>query len=557
MKILLFVLLIPAFWSLIRPGFFNMQDDLQAFRVHQMDKCFADFQIPCRWVPDMGYQYGYPQFNFYPPAVFYLGEIFHLVGFQFIDVVKILFILGFVTSGLGMYLLLNSFFGKFPALIGSLLYVYTPFKAVEVYVRGSLSEFWALSIFPLVFWASYQAIKTGKMKYFLWLTLSLALLILTHHLMTFIFLPLLFFWVLTWLILEKKWQFLPQLILSGVGAFGLSAFFTLPLIFEKQYVHTETLLSGYFDYRQHFVNLKQLFLSNFWEYGSSFFGDSDTVNLSTGPIQSLLGLLAIILAAVNIRKHTKLAVSILVLSILELGVLFLIHQKSSFIWERINLLSWLQFPWRFLSLSVFLLSILSAAAIFFLENYKKRVGVSIGIIAIVAVFIMHIGFFRPQEWLGISDKDKFSGPFWEKHLTISIFDYLPIFAKLPPNHKAPDYPEILEGEVKFISYKKGSDYQIGVIEASTSSTIRIPLFDFPGMKVTLNNNKIEHSHNDCRNEEYCLGLITFKVPEGSHIFKAQLTDTLVRTIGNIITLLTICLFVTFLYLAKKNEKDFI
>src|ERR1700738_1195401 len=116
------ILIIPTFWSLLRPGFYPMQDDLQAFRLLEMDKCFQDLQLPCRWVPDMGYQYGYPQFNFYSPGVFYLGEIFHLLGLQFIDAVKILFILGFVFSALAMYLFLQCIFGRFPALIGALLY---------------------------------------------------------------------------------------------------------------------------------------------------------------------------------------------------------------------------------------------------------------------------------------------------------------------------------------------------------------------------------------------------------------------------------------------------
>jgi len=91
-SILLFLLIIPSFFSLLRPGFYSMQDDLQAFRLHQMHQCLSDFQIPCRWVPDAGFGYGYPQFNFYAPGVYYLGEIIHLLGIQFIDTVKFLFI---------------------------------------------------------------------------------------------------------------------------------------------------------------------------------------------------------------------------------------------------------------------------------------------------------------------------------------------------------------------------------------------------------------------------------------------------------------------------------
>src|SRR3989344_4775898 len=98
---------IPTFYKLIRPGFFFMQDDLQAMRVYQMFRCFSDFQIPCRWVPDMGYQYGYPQFLYYPPSVYYLGAAIHLFGIQIIDSVKIMFALGYIFSALFMFIFLK------------------------------------------------------------------------------------------------------------------------------------------------------------------------------------------------------------------------------------------------------------------------------------------------------------------------------------------------------------------------------------------------------------------------------------------------------------------
>ena len=108
--IILLLFIIPSFFRLLRPGFFPIQDDMQVFRLFEMDKCIQDFQIPCRWIPDGGYQYGYPQFNFYAPGVYYLGEIIHLIGFQFIDSIKILFILGFVFSGITMFVLAREFF---------------------------------------------------------------------------------------------------------------------------------------------------------------------------------------------------------------------------------------------------------------------------------------------------------------------------------------------------------------------------------------------------------------------------------------------------------------
>lgn len=534
--VIIIILTFPLFSSLLRPGFFPMQDDLQAFRVQQMVKCLKDFQIPCRWIPDMGYQYGYPQFNFYPPSVFYLGGMMNILGLQVIDAVKILFILGFILSAITMYVFLKALVGSWPAFVGAILYNFVPFKAAEVYVRGSLSEFWAFVFFPLIFWSTWQLIKLGNLKYFLWLSVSIGLLLITHNLMSFIFLPLFIIWVFAISLILKKWRILSKVASSSLLGVGLAAFFTLPIIFEGRYVHLETLTGGYFDWRQHFVSLQQLFLSNHFGYGSSYLGPNDDLALSVGIIHWILGILAVIFSVIFFKRDKKIAVLVLVLAALEVFVLFLMHQKSTLIWESIPFLKWLQFPWRFLSNSVFLLSVLGAIALYFISSSNKKIGIILGVTVVLSLILLHGSFFQPKDWFNISDKEKFSGQSWEKQLTISIFDYLPIYAKLPPNHKAPPLPEILDGEAVFINYKKGSNYQEGEIEVKKEATVRLPLFDFPGMEVTVNQKKINHWHNDCRKQEYCLGLITFKVKEGRHILKTKLGDTPIRTAGNIITL---------------------
>ncbi|KKR80436.1 MAG: hypothetical protein UU73_C0001G0206 [Candidatus Daviesbacteria bacterium GW2011_GWA1_41_61] len=549
----LILLIIPTFYTLLRPGFFWMQDDLQAFRIHQLDKCIQDLQIPCRWVPDAGYQYGYPQFIYYPPSVYYLGEIFNLVGFQFIDAVKILFILGFIFSAITMFIFLRSLLGSWPALVGAILYTYAPYKAVDVYVRGALSEFWAFVFFPVIFWSIYQLIKKGFVKYLAWMGLSIGLLLFTHNLMSMIFLPIAGVWALLWLILEKRWQVLTKLILGGVLGIGLAATFTLPVLLEKPYVHIDSMLSGYFDYRQHFVNLEQLFLSNHFGYGSSYLGSGDDLSMTTGVIHWAAGLLAVALGVLNFRKQKKLSLVILTLAVVDLLVLFLIHQKSTFIWEHLSMLTWLQFPWRILADSIFLLSLLGALAVYLIPQVK--LAKVLGVALIAAVMVFYGGFFKPYQWYDISDADKFSGKSWEKQLTISIFDYLPIYATLPPTSKAPLQPEVLEGQVSFSSYQKGSNFQKGVLTAGELSLIRLPLYDFPGMEVKVDNQKITHWNNDCRGQEFCLGLITFKIPAGQHILEARLNNTPVRMIGNLITLTSIIVLGVLIFLSRKHAKN--
>ena len=546
--ILITLLTIPTFLNLVRSGFFPMQDDLQAFRVYEMDKCFEDFQIPCRWVPDAGYQYGYPQFNFYPPLPYYLGAVMHRVGIQYIDVVKILFILGYALSALTMYVLVSDLLkSKWPGFVASVLYTYIPYKAVEVYVRGALSEFWAQIFFPLILWAIYKLIKTGKSKYLIWMSVSIFFLMTTHVLMAMIFVPVALAWALFWLF-ESKWKNLGKIFWGGVLGFSLSAFFVLPVLFEKQFVHSEGILSGYFDYRQHFVSLYKLFISREWGYGSSGF-PNEKLNLSLGTVQWILGLVAApILAIMNLKRNKKISILTLGISAAGLVSIFMIHMKSSFIWAKLPFLWYLQFPWRFLAVSIFLLCLAAGIAIYLIPKGKYILG---GLV-LLAVVILNIGFYVPKDWLTINDSEKFSGVSWQKQLTISIFDYLPIYAKLPPISAAPDLPEVLDGTAEFSDYRKGSDFQTGSVEVLADATLRLPLFDFPGMQVKVNGVVINHGHNDCRNEEFCLGLVSFKLPEGKYYIETRLTDTPVRKIGNYLSLTGIV--VVFWLIIKKNEK---
>jgi len=124
---------------------------MQAMRLYEIDKCIRDGQIPCRWVPDMGYGYGYPQFNYYAPLPYYIMEVFHLVGFGFLDSVKAGMVLSILVSAWGMYSLAKFLWGRVGGFISSRLYIYAPYRATDFYVRGAVGELWAMAFLPFIF----------------------------------------------------------------------------------------------------------------------------------------------------------------------------------------------------------------------------------------------------------------------------------------------------------------------------------------------------------------------------------------------------------------------
>ena len=53
-------------------------------------------------------------------------------------------------------------------------------------------------------WAAYKLIKTEKKNIFIWFSISIALLITTHSLMTLIFAPVAVLWVIYWIFIERN-----------------------------------------------------------------------------------------------------------------------------------------------------------------------------------------------------------------------------------------------------------------------------------------------------------------------------------------------------------------
>src|SRR3989344_2719909 len=122
-------------WPNFLTGYFFHHDDLQVMRVFEMKRCIQDLQIPCRWVPDMGYGNGYPLFNYYSALPYYLGALFSFI-FGFIGAAKILFFIPLLGAAISMYLLGRELFGEKGGFIASVLYMFAPYLALDVYVRG-------------------------------------------------------------------------------------------------------------------------------------------------------------------------------------------------------------------------------------------------------------------------------------------------------------------------------------------------------------------------------------------------------------------------------------
>ena len=539
--LLLLLITIPSVIALMHVGFFPTHDFIYIARISEMFNALSDGQFPVRWLS--GFRYGDPTFNFYAPLPYYLGSLLHFLGLGFLDSAKALFGLSLILSALAMYLLAKELFGKWGGVLSSALYLYAPYRSVDVYVRGALNEAWAFVFFPLIFLC---AIKLSK-KYSFWnttiLALSLAGLFYTHNIMTILFLP--FFGLFCLFLIYKRQfnkKFIITLVLSAMLGVCLAASFLLPALFEKKFVQTDYLTAGYFDFAGHFVAIRQWFDSP-WGYGASLWGSVDDMSFQLGVVQWVLILVAIATYVIKkTYKDSKNKYWLPVFLILFVLSLFFQHNQSTFIWKTFSLLAYTQFPWRFLAISVFFASLIGGWLMQSLKNYRWTKA----LIAITVVLLVgtNYSYFRPKEYYSDSKDKHYMGSEVLSHDDKIPKDYLPIWVEEIKTEKI-NAPYALSGEIAVLDFTKNSKEANFKTESETGGVVEVPVTFFPGWQARVDGNKI-----DLR-EPSVLGLINIEVPAGSHSVEMYFANTPVRILGNVLSVLALVILI---YAASKRYK---
>lgn len=528
-------------WPIFLPGYFSHHDDLQVMRIFEMRRCLQDLQIPCRWVPDMGYGNGYPLFNYYNVLPYYIGAVASFI-LGFIGAAKLLFLIPLLLGGFSIFLFAKELLGLYPALTASILYMFAPYRALDIYVRGDVAESFALSIIPLVLYFALKLIKENSLKNKICLIFSFAAFLTTHNILVMLFLPIFLVIFLIWF-WKRDRKIIKSLISCLILGFGLSAFFLIPAFFEKNLVQIDNLIRLDLNFRAHFVTISQLFLDRFWGYGASMAGEGDTISFQIGLPHWILAFLSLIVL-IFIKKWDKRKIIVfLSLFIIFLFSIFMTHIRSSFIWERIDILKFTQFPWRFLSISIFSASLIGGFLIFALKEYLKKY---VTLIVIIITIVLNWSYFKPLEfYTSLTDKEKLTGALWEEQQKAAILDYLPKGA-VKPLERAQSKPIIIVGEASVGEIRNFSNRWEFKADVKVKSKIQVPVFNFPNWEVFVNGKRIKDLNKDD------IGRINFILGAGNYNVVGKFTNTPIRLVSNVISLISILIIVYLIY--GKNRK---
>ncbi len=553
----LFLLFIFSSWRLLRPGYYSMQDDIHVFRLWQYHQCFKDHQLPCRYVPDAGFGYGYPLFNFYSPFFYQGSHLFYLLGFSLINSIKIMVVTSNALMVIGIFLLAGFLFNTPAAVIVSALYTLAPYHALNVYVRGAFSENLSLSILPILIYLTLKFIKITSFSTGIIFTLFFTTYLLSHNLSIIYGLPLIVLFIIV--IYYKQPDLKKRLIkfsIFPIISLGISSYFLIPAIFEKRFTTVTTMTQGYFSFINHFVTLKQLFTDRNWSYGASLWGPNDDMSFQVGIIHWIVPLIFLLILTVkyltskNISfpfHQDRLALYLCLISIL---FMFLTHNRSTPLWQLFPFMPYFQFPWRFLGPLSLTLSLLSGYLYYRLFSSHPH-PVTILVIIISLVTYLNLPYFKEDIWYpGYTDKDRLTPSEIVRQSGAGLKDYWPNYGTKFPDTYSNNTPKIEAGKVKTLDFKKNStSATASFLVISDSATIVLPVVFFPKMSTYVDGKPIQFFIDP----EY--GLIKVNLPNGSHQLLVELKNTPVRIFSNIISGLSlIALF--WLILSHSIRKEF-
>ena len=519
LSILISLLALPAVWDLFPPGLFVSHDGQDhVARIANFYQSLAEGNLIPRWAANLNWGFGHPILMFLYPLPSYLASLFHFLNFSLVDSTKIVFGLGFIFSGISMYLWIKEVWGWEAGLASGLFYMFAPYRFVDLYVRGAIGENLAFVWPPLVCWFALKLSQKFKWRYVVGGSLSLAALILSHNALSLMFLPLIlgYFGYLGHLS-KKKFLFAIGYWLLAVFGFAISAFFWFPAFFEGKYTLRDIVVAD--DYPSRFRPFKD-FIYSPWSYGGAA-----QLSVQIGVFQWLAFFLGFYTFFRFFKKKDKTWILIGGSMVVFLATLFLLLKISLPIWQIITILQKFQFPWRFLAVMVFIPAVLAGGFVSLWSASQRK-----WLVAVIAALLLlaNRNYWRAKDfsfqddsfyknvYAGTTDTGE-SSPRWSVR-------FMERFPEAPM--------EVIEGKAEIEEVGRSTTRHEYLVKAETPARLVENTLYFPGWTVWVDGEQREIQFQDPAHR----GLITFWVFPGKHQVVVKFGETRLRLFANLVSL---------------------
>lgn len=507
-------------------------------------------QWPPRFAPYVFSGYGFPVFVFNYPLANLMALPLLLLKLHPETVFRFEVALALFLGAWGTLAFFKQSEWKQGAWFATLLYLFSSYLANLLFFRGSIGEIWSYGLAPVGLYVITRALreKTKKWWWFLF-ALLVAAMLLSHNLFGLMF-------ALVWLVITViggRQTFTWNMVMAWVLGIGLSIWFWLPALGEL----SQTVLQHDNLATQASLNLLSIsqILFSPLKFGFSRSGPLDSLGFGLG---SVFVFLLIILLSVSgqaiwslLRKKQEVTQENAYLPLIAgLGVFITIWLSSTWsqgVWQAFPALSILQFPWRLLLPTTFLLVLFGG---WFYSQTSKMWRVML----IVLLFIQMVSV------ISLKPADRFTHE--TAYYLVNASSTLTRNENRPATFQVailPNWeprPQIATGEgiIKETILWTGSrrEYQV---EALSDVVVVEPTVYFSGWRITADEAIIAI---DTETQE---GLLAFhlKARPGQpyHMSSRTTENTLYRQIGDGVSLLSLMGWVVWVMLAWKKQKEFI
>ncbi len=495
--LILGVVLVVCF-PLFRPGFFVSDDGgWMIIRLSAFYQSLREGQFPVRFLGRLNFSYGYPVPTFLYPGFLYIGSFIHLLGFPFISSVKIILAGSIALGAVFTFLWLRKYFRTFPSLVGAVSFVFAPYLLFDIYTRGSVGEVLAIA------WASMGLYSIAAKKPWL-LAISTSLLIISHNSLAFLFLGL----YAIYITVLGKWREYSLMLVVGIG---MVMFFWFPALYERKYVVFDAIQVA--NPASYFITGKNLWL----------------VGLS-----SFIAVLLSLFTPGAFKREKKMFL------VLFFGIVFMVFPVSAFLWQSSLLTHLIQFPYRFLSIAIFLSSWFIA---YILEKQKNRLHIYF------ALLFIGLGlwtFFTVSANIRYTDEP--DGYYSTNEATTTVQDeYMPRWITEKPKQRADEKTIFYKGRGTFEVKLINSQTIDTVVHALEESVVQVNTIYYPGWGATLDETPIKIQYTNPQ------GVIRIPVPQGNHHLVVSFRETISRFLADNISLVFFIWFVILCVLQHRKQ----
>ena len=572
----LILVCLPAVQPLLRGEISCGYDNaFHLYRAVQIDHLWDQGVLASRWAPDMAHGFGFPLFVFGPPLAQGLLALVHRLGLAWPAGMNLVFLIGVALASLSMFHLAKTLYGAYGGgsrsaglaggAVATVAYVYAPFLAYDVYNRGSLSESFAWAFPPLVLLGMHRWSLDRDRRYLAGGVAAFAAMIMTHHLFAFLFAPVFVLWAFVQGYLRRSWAVVGRAAVLGALGLGVTAFFWLPALSERSLIQTGRLLGTWvFDYRHNFLPFSHLVAMP---------RRADPALINDWPEKSL-GLVPLLVALLpalgwrNLDRERRRRVwwQLGTLWVLVAGLSALTRPFTLWVWEHVPLLSFVQFPWRYLGPAAFCLALLAGAVPGALTAHRGlpeamgsagllRARRFLGWVTAASICVLvaaNLGWFYPNS-CSVPDDLTVEGIIrWERLTdtlgTTAKGEYLPIWVQRIPDVTLDDQYAVGDEIVRLraedlpagatISHATYGALRAEIdLETPAAFTARYLAFYYPGWRVTVDGVQVPVT------PEAETGLVTFDVPAGAHVIRVAFGETPLRWLGDSVSVVSVLVLV--------------